>query len=79
MKILDYDKRESKWKIYHEFEEKEKERRLTKLSTRTSFDILKELYQFSHNLNTDMKFNSFDMEKIKTLSNIHHIFGRVEA
>jgi len=71
--------REKKWKLYHKFEEKNKEHFLRRISERDGFSILKELHSFSSNIGSHINFKKIDKTKIKTLTKVHSLFNKVKS
>lgn len=77
MTKANYSKREKQWSIYHRFEQKRKAYSLKGLSEAGSIKILSELHNFAYELGIKPSLNKLDIAKIKTLANVHSMFGRV--
>lgn len=78
MKTLNYVRKEKQWQIYHKFEERNKVSFLKEISGNDGFRILKDLHQFAYKLESKINSKKLDIARIKTLSNVHSIFGKVK-
>jgi len=74
----DYSKRERQWNAYHRLEQKRKAYFLKKLSEADGFNLLNELHSFVYESGVKRGLNKLDMAKIKTLANVHSMFGRIK-
>ena len=79
MAKANYSKRERQWGIYHRLEQKRKARSLKKLSEAGAIKILTELYSFVYESGVKPRLNTLDIAKIRTLANVHSMFGRVKG
>ena len=71
--------KETRWQIYKKLEPKIKKRFLEKISEEDSLKMLSKLYQFTYNLKKKAADKKLALSKIKTLAEIHSIFGKVEG
>lgn len=79
MTKVDYTKRERQWSTYHRWERKRKARFLKRLSEARAIKILTELYSFVYGSGVKPHLNKLDIAKIKTLTNVHSMFGKVKG
>lgn len=66
-----------RWEILHNFERKQKELFLKKLTINESLKILSDLYQFAQKVGDRTDYKKMDLRKIQTLSKVHFMFMRV--
>jgi len=66
------------WSILNEFERKEKEVFLKKLTVNKSLKMLNALYRFARNFTDKQYYRRLDPEKIKALSRVHNLFMAVK-
>ena len=74
-KILVID--DKRWNTLHDFEHKQKELFLKKLTMNESLNIFQNLYQFSQTINCRRYYNKLGFKKINTLSKVHFMFMKV--
>ena len=65
------------WHILHDFERRQKELFLKKLTKNESLRILSGLYEFAQKLGVRTDYKKLDLRKIRALSKIHFIFLKV--
>jgi len=73
------NRREKRWNLYRKSEQENKKHFLKSLSETDGFKILEELYNFAYGVQAKQSFNKSDMAKIKVLSSMRSVFGRIQA
>ena len=67
----------SKWDMYYEYENSWKSEYLQKLSVSDGCKLFKSLFSLAFKVNNNTISSKFNNDKLKVLSEIHTIFGKV--
>lgn len=79
MTKANYNQRKRQWNIYHRLEEKGKVLSLKRLSEAGGIEVLNGLFKFMDNPGLRQGLRKLGIARIKTLSRVHSLFGRVKG
>lgn len=79
MTKANYSRRDKQWSAYRRLGQKRKACSLKRLSEARAIKILNELYGFVYESGVRPRLNRLDITKIRTLANVHSMFGKVKG